>query len=1214
MKIDEMKTMSDPGKIPHDRKVGVFLCKCGDNISRTVDLGEVREFALSLPNVSFSAFQQFTCSSEGQGIIQKAIQEYGLNAVVVGCCTPKQYEEMYRECIAAAGLNPYLLEIVNLREQVSYPHHDDPRGATQKAKLLVRAAVQKAELLEPLTVKKAKISREVAVIGGGIAGINASLYLAKIGHKVHLIEKEPTIGGNMASLVKTFPTDDCAMCTLSPKMDEVSKNKNITLYTYSEVDKVEKTREGLSLHIKRKPRYVDEDLCTGCNKCTEVCPVKIPNAYDRGLKSTKSAIYKQFPAAVPNKFTMERLGIPPCRQACPIQQSAQGYVALVAQGKFPEALATIRRDNPLPTVCGRVCNHLCEDQCSRGKMDDSISIAGIKRFVTEFGFQSRDNLLFSRPDHPGEPLNLVNLLAPPPSSTDLDPSGLEGLSSPAVTDGPEPGASGPGLAKERPHRQWPEDPKKVAIIGGGPAGLACAHEIVLNGHQATIFEASPEAGGILRWGIPAFRLPPEYLRHDIDFIQDLGVKIQTGCRIGKDMSFQDLLDGYDAVFLSMGLGENVKLRIPGADLEGISYGCDILRDCKWDELPKLGRQVLVVGGGNAAIDTARTLIRLGCQVTMICLETRETMPAIKEEILEAEAEGIQIKPAISPKRFLGDPEGRVSQVECVQVERIEKDPDGRLKPIFREGTEFLMDVDNVILAIGNRSDYAFLPPEIEVDPRGLIRVDPSSYRTSLEKVYGGGDLITGPTSVVEAMSSGKAAARRMICDFEQVSYPERFTDLQGPSIDAQDAIKRNRGYFEPQGRARMPKIHLEDRKSFQEVELGFSEEAVIAEAKRCLNCGGCSDCRECEKVCEARAIDYFQTEKVVPVTVGALILATGFQDFDPSHLHYGYGRYKNVITQFQLARMMDPLGPTAGKIIRPSDGQEAKRFLMVQCVGSRTGEQNTQEGHPYCSRVCCMVALKHASLIKKYFVDEAQIFICNIDIRAFGKGYEEYYEKVKTMGVKFIKGLPGEILEDQQTQDLMVQVEDMSTSSLLEIPADLVVLSTATEPAGVHDLLKQLGVARDESGFVKEFHPKIKPSDTSVKNIFVCGAAQGPKDISDAIAQSGLAAMAAASYVGDGYVVLNPLIAEVDPELCRACGRCEKECEFQAVRVDEKKLSAEVEEIMCEGCGKCAVVCPTGALSVKSFKEKQLLAAIDGLMEGVDGKEAVEMAETSSKS
>jgi heterodisulfide reductase subunit A len=846
-------------------------------------------------------------------------------------------------------------------------------------------------------------------------------------------------------------------------------------------------------------------------------------------------------------------------------------------------------------------------------VDESISIAAIKRFVTEYGYQHKSDILFSLPDHPGEPPKMTNLLAPKPLPSHTGSSGLEGLSLlPLEAEGEvRSEGSSAGLPAQSAAREWPREPGKVAIVGGGPAGLACAHEISLNGHLATIFEGDHEAGGMLRWGIPAFRLPQQYLNHDIEFIKSLGVKIRTGCRIGKDVQFGDLLAQFDAVFLATGLSRNLELPILGGELQGVTYGSDILRGCKLGQEPKMeGSRVVVVGGGNAAIDTARTLVRLGCKVTMICLEAREAMPAIKEEILEAEAEGIEIRPSISPKRFLGDPGGRVKAVECIEVEKIDQHPDGRLKPIFREGTEFNIDADRIILAIGNRSDVTFLPSGLEADERGLIRVDRDTFRTSLPRVYAGGDLVNGPTSVVAAMNSGKLAARRIVCDLEKVTYPERFQDLVELSIRAEDAVQRNRGYFEPEPRARMPRLPLDDRKSFQEVELGLSEEEAIAEAKRCLNCGGCSDCRECEKVCEAKAIDYYQREEIIPVTVGAVVIATGFEEFDPVNLHYGYGRYPNVVTQFQAARMMDPLGPTQGRLLRPSDGQEAKRILMIQCVGSRAGEQNLQGGHPYCSRVCCMVALKHASLIKKYFAEDAQIYICNIDIRAFGKGYEEYYEKVKTMGVKFIKGLPGEILEEKETKDLIVHVEDMATSTLLEIPVDLVVLSTATEPTQSSDLLKKLGVARDESGFVKEFHPKIRPADTTVKNIFVCGAAQGPKDISDTIAQSGLAAMAAASYLGEGYVLLNPQIAEVNPDLCRACGRCEKECEFQAIRVDQELLSAAVEEVMCEGCGKCTVVCPTGAVSVKSFKEKQLLAAIDGLFEDLPERAEEEMAKT----
>lgn len=399
-----------------------------------------------------------------------------------------------------------------------------------------------------------------------------------------------------------------------------------------------------------------------------------------------------------------------------------------------------------------------------------------------------------------------------------------------------------------------------------------------------------------------------------------------------------------------------------------------------------------------------------------------------------------------------------------------------------------------------------------------------------------------------------------------------------------------------QERTTIPMLPMKDRQSsFAAVEQGMSEAEAVAEAKRCLQCGGCSDCRLCQSACEANAIQYDQVAESEELIVGGLVVATGFSDYDPSKLLYGYARYDNVITQFQLARMLDPMGPTEGQVLRPSDGRTAKKIVMVQCVGSRGDAQANQDMHAYCSRVCCMVALKHASLIKKSFVTDAQIYICYIDIRAFGKGYEEYYERTRTQGIHFIKGLPGKVEGNPSTENLLVTVDDQLTGSLLNIDADLVVLSTAMEPAeNVDTLIKQLGIQKDESGFIKEFHPKIRPTDTAIKNVMIAGTAQGPKDITDSIAQAGSAAASLSGYIGDGEVLLNPQTAYILADRCRACGRCEEACEFSAVKVADGALWAVVEEAMCEGCGKCTAICPTGAISVHSAEVEQIEAMIFG--------------------
>jgi len=1125
-----------------NKKIGVFLCRCGGNISQVVDLDRLKEFAIEQPDVEFAEYQSFTCSSEGQGIIQKAIEEQDIDSVVIGCCTPKQYEELYRECIKESGLNPYLLEMVNLREQCSYPHHDEPEKATQKGVKLLEAAVDKVRLLKPLKIEKAKVNKDVAVIGGGIAGVHSSLMLAKMGYKVYLIEKETTIGGNMAKLVKTFPTDDCAMCTLSPKLDEVAKNKNIKLMTYSEVQDVEKTPEGLRLKVLRKARYLDEEKCTGCGKCSEVCPVNIYNEYDQGLFSTKKAAYKHFAAGVPNLYAIQKRQMAPCKATCPVNQSAQGYLALVAEKRFEEAFNIVYRDNPLPSVCGRVCDHVCEYECTRNDVDEPIAIRGVKRFLADY---AREHDI-----RPAVPLiEMKN--------------------------------------------------KHIAVIGSGPAGLGCAHSLRHLGYDVSIFEAMPKLGGMLRYGIPEYRLPQDVLGWEIQGILDLGIKAYTNKKLGRDMDFDSLVSaGFDAVFLGIGAWQDYTLGVDGEDLTGCHTGTDFLTKIGRDESVPIGRRCAVIGGGNTAIDCARTLIRMGAEeVSIIYRRTRKEMPAIDPEIDAAEHEGVKFHFLAAPVKILGDAENRMMHLEFIKMELGEPDESGRRRPIPVEGTETRIELDMLVTATGQGPDLGFMGDRVklEINRRGLIKTGESSTSTGMEKVFAGGDVTTGPATVIGAIAKGQLAAEEIDCYLNQKAYPGKAQPYQRMDYDRQEIIRSKEGFYEKAPRMNMPEIPLSERNDFTEVETGFTEEMAIAEAKRCLQCGDCSDCGVCEIACEANAVDHFQKDTTEDIEVGAVIVATGFKEFDPSNLHYGYGKYPDVLTQLQFARMLDPVGPTNGEILRVSNKEPVQRIVMVQCVGSRAGEQGIEGTHRYCSRVCCMAALKHAGLVKKFFNPDAEIYICNIDIRAFGKGYEEYFESVKGMGVKFIKGLPGSILEDKETGKLKVTVEDANTSTLLDIEADLVVLSSATEPAENSELMRKLNIPRDESGFVKEFHQKIRPTDTMVKNVFVCGAAQGPKDIPDTIAQAGSAASSVVSYLGDGYVWLNPMIADIDESLCRACGRCEEGCEFQAVNVDTAKLSARVVASMCEGCGKCAVLCPTGAASVHSGTDDQIGALIDGL-------------------
>jgi heterodisulfide reductase subunit A len=651
-------------------KVGVFICHCGGNISKAIDMEKLTEYASKIEGVVTAHHYIFVCSEAGQDLIRDKVAEYDLDRVVVASCSPKFHEPTFRRTLEGVGLNPYYLAMANIREHCSFPHANEPEKALEKAKDLLRGAVARAKKLEPIEKKKQIMNKDVLVIGAGIAGIQASLDLADAGFKVYLVEKEPSIGGNMPKVVKTFPTDDCAMCTIAPKMNEVAVHKNIEVLSYSEVRECNGTLGNFEVKVVRKPRYVDEKKCVGCGDCMSKCPSKTRDDYNQGLGERK-AIYIPFPNALP----------------------------------------------------------------------------------------------------------------------------------------------------------------KVATID---------------------------------------------------------------------------------------------------------------------------------------------------------------------------------------------------------------------------------------------------------------------------------------SSVCIYFTKGK--------------------------------------------------------------------------------------CQNCKKVCPADAIDYEQKEESLTLYVGAIIVATGYEEFDPTiKKAYGYGQYPNVITQMQLARMIDPNGPTEGHIIRPSDGKEPKSITMIQCVGSR----DEQVGNNYCSRVCCMIAIKHANLIKRDIIKDCEITICYMDLRAFGKGYEEYWQRVQELGITFLRGRPGEV-DQIDGNNLIVKVENTLSQTLISKETELVVLSCATRPsAGTEEIIEVLGISKDENGFVKEFHPKLRPVDTSIEGIFVAGSAQGPKDIPDAVAQAKGAAAGVEALLSSDVAEISLDKALNSQDECKGCDICAKTCPFDAITMVDlpEGRKAVVSEVLCHGCGMCAANCPTGAMQLRHYKDSQVLAEVGALLE-----------------
>ncbi len=648
-------------------RVGVFVCHCGLNIAGVIDIKEVIEYASTLPNVVYVKENRYTCADPGQDEIRKGIAEYDLNRVVVAACSPRMHEPTFRRCVAEAGLNPYLFEMANIREHSSWAHPNTPKEATEKAKDIVRMAVAKVRLLQGLETMKVPVTNKALVLGGGIAGISTSLDLADMGFKVYLIERSESIGGHMAQLDKTFPTLDCSICIEGPKMVDVSRHPNIEIISYADLLSVEGYVGNFRVRVRKNPRYVIAENCTGCGECVDVCPIEYPNEWDLNM-GVRKAISVPFAQAVPLVFT-------------------------------------------------------------------------------------------------------INM------------------------------------------------------------------------------------------------------------------------------------------------------------------------------------------------------------------------------------------------------------------------------------------------------DY-------------------------------------------------------------------------------------------------------------------------------------CIECYKCVDSCgDRQAINFEQETEEIVLEVGTIIVATGFDIYIPDDNNlYGYGKYDNVITALELERLVLAAGPTAGHVIRFSDGKQPKSVVFIQCVGSR--DVNKYE---YCSGFCCMYAIKEAILLKEHYGSDVEVYILFMDMRTNFKGFEEFYRRARDLDINFIRGRASEIIEDQKTKNLIVRAEAIELGEPIEIETELVVLSTAAIPTkGTGEMARILNVTRGADGFFMESHPKLKPIDTSVDGIFLAGACQAPKDIPYSVSQGSGAAARAATILSKTTWEIEPIIAAVNPDLCRntktTCGICVKACPFTAILAPEGE-PARVTTAMCHGCGTCVAECPADAITQRHFTDAQIFAQIRTALE-----------------
>ena len=821
---------------------------------------------------------------------------------------------------------------------------------------------------------------------------------------------------------------------------------NVKILSYAELLAVEGEPGRFRVRVKERSRYIDPQKCTGCGECSRECPVELPSEYQEGLARRK-AIYIPFAQSIPNVYTIDKGERPPCVMACPAGINVQGYVALTSQGKYQEALQVIRRDLPFPGVLGRICPHPCEGVCNRELIDEPVAICGLKRFLAD---QVKTEIPIQREE-----------------------------------------------AKE----------ERVAIVGSGPAGLTAATFLSQKGYPVTVFEALPVIGGMLYAGIPSYRLPREILEEEIKTIQSLGVEIKTNTPIGGELTLDDLFrKRYRAIFLAVGAHQDQKIGIPGEENPQVIPGVVFLRKVNLGQKVEVGQKVVVIGGGNVAIDGARSALRLGAQeVSILYRRSRKEMPASEEEVEAALSEGVKVTYLAAPVEVLVEGEGRIKGLRCIRMRLGAADASGRSRPVPVAGSEFNIEADMVIVAIGQVPEVGFLESSgVKVTQGGTVEVDPLTLATSRPGIFAGGDVQTGPWIAIGAVEAGKRAA-------ESIDRYLRGEDLregrQLPEKSKRWDLSRIPLGQETRPRQRMQHISRERKSGFEEVELGFSQQAALEEAKRCLHCGICCECLQCVAACKAGAVDHKRGDTISEFEVGAIIVCPGFEEYNPTPLHeLGYRRLPNVVTATEFERILSPSGPFGGHLQRPSDGKAPQKVAWIQCVGSR----DSSIGCGFCSSVCCMYAIKEAEIAQEHSEQPLDTAIFFMDMRTQGKDFDRYYERAKDVhGVRFIRSRVYGIEELNGSGDLSVRFTTEGGKTQKET-FNLVVLSAGLHPPkGGKELAEKLGIDLDQYGFCKS--QEFISVDTSREGIFACGAFNGPKDIPETVMQaSGAAAKASA--------------------------------------------------------------------------------------------------------
>jgi heterodisulfide reductase subunit A len=758
---------------------------------------------------------------------------------------------------------------------------------------------------------------DLVVYGTAMEGIRKAIEVAESGKKVCVISPFTSCISGPSLITNEFKSFLEFDKEYSELISQLYKNENIRVLRNTEIQKSEDVNKNEInnssnvLNLYKSASFINEDKCDNCGKCFEVCPVKVID-YDNFGLTNKTSIYQPHPLNAGLKYSIAK-GIPYCEAACAVGMDARGYIGKIVDNELTGAAEVMRRTNPLPDICGKICDHACESTCARGFNDEPLEIRKLKKFAIEAKY---------------------------------------------VVDNSE--------GRQKIHR--PDTVKnhdrsnKIAVVGSGPAGLAAAHDLAILGYPVTIFEALPEAGGMLKVGIPDFRLPPEALKTEVDAILNLGVELKLNTPIGPDLTIKDLKDhGYKAIFIAVGAHKSLRLGVEGEELNGVVNGVELLREfnlqasTKLPENMKIGKKVVVIGGGNVAIDCARTVKRLGADdVIIIYRRTKAEMPAADEELKQCTAEGIEIQYLVTPQKIIGE-NGTVKQIECIRNNLGLPDASGRRRPVPIEKSEFIIDADSIISAIGQVPDLSFMgnPDDFNLTTRSTFMVDSSSGATNINGVFAGGDAVTGPKNVIGAINGGKLAARG-IDEYLSGNSENNPNINERPGerrTEHMELLRLRKNLLLPNleqypATPRQPERVLEAVSritNFAEMELPMTEEDAISEAKRCLSCRMCIGCGVCQMVCPKNAVDYNMKDEQLTINVKEIIdssplVETGFQNELLADI---YRNSLNAISPMELEFMLSNKKTFNNQVLRLSDGTVPNSigFIYVPDTEFRTESQ-----------------------------------------------------------------------------------------------------------------------------------------------------------------------------------------------------------------------------------------------------------------------------------